>query len=166
MCRIRDHKLGTSFTSVTSIHKPVRKLEKKEKKREKTEYGNGHLFPGFVALLERIESKGVWKTTCKESLSSHDQGTRRACIKQRRVVCIFATFQFCGFAPLFPEHITNTPRHTRVKPKLVPRFAFHHQNGKGQVIIIRKRKQVTMINDEWSEKSLFMYFFFLSLSLS
>lgn len=73
MCRVRDHKLGTSFhetplsivvgyTSVTSIHKPVRNLEKKGKKKRKerkTEYGNGHFFPGFVALLERIESKGV-----------------------------------------------------------------------------------------------------------
>lgn len=48
MCRVRDHKLGTSFhetplsivvgyTSVTSIHKPVRNLEKKGKKKEKRE---------------------------------------------------------------------------------------------------------------------------------
>ena len=57
-------------------------------------------------------------------------------------------FNLFACAPLFPKHITNSPRHTRVKPKLVPKFAFHHQNGKGQMIIIRKRKQVTMINDE------------------
>ncbi|CAJ1925941.1 unnamed protein product [Sphenostylis stenocarpa] len=41
-----------------------------------------------IAPSERIESKGGSETTCKESLSGHDQGTRGACIthqKQRRV---------------------------------------------------------------------------------